>query len=153
MTTLPITLTIAAAAALINIWLGSRVSRVRIRDKVLTGDGGNDRILCRMRAQANFVEYTPFFLILLGLIELARGSATWLWAVSIVYILARLAHPFGMDRRAPNLLRMGSVIVTWAVLVGLAAYALSIPYLSRKAPDVSSAYALSSSAEGGTKLS
>jgi uncharacterized membrane protein YecN with MAPEG domain len=132
--TLPITLTIAAAAVLINIWLGARVSQLRIRHKVSIGDAGNDRVACRMRAHANFVEYTPLFLILLGLIELARGSQDWLWAVAILFILARLAHPFGMDRPAPNPLRMGGTIVTWTVLIGLAGYALAIPYLDRGKP-------------------
>ena len=131
---LPITLTIAGAAALINHWLGFRVSRLRIRHKISVGDQDNEQVRCRMRAQANFVEYTPLFLILLALIELARGSQTWLWAVAIVYILARLAHPFGLDRPAPNPLRMGGILVTWAVLLGLGAYALAIPYLERSRP-------------------
>lgn len=128
MMTLPITLTIAAAAALISLWLGARVSQLRIRHKVSIGDAGNERVACRMRAHANFAEYTPLFLILLGLVELARGSQPWLWGVGILYILARLAHPFGMERPAPNPLRMGGVMITWAVLLGLAIYALTIPY-------------------------
>ncbi|HZG07426.1 MAG TPA: MAPEG family protein [Allosphingosinicella sp.] len=126
--TLPITLTIAAAAALINIWLATRVSRLRFRDKVSVGDGGNERLTSRMRAHANFVEYTPFFLILLALVELSAGSSTWLWVAAIVFILARLAHPFGMERRAPNLMRAGGAVVTWLMLLGLALYALAIPY-------------------------
>lgn len=131
---LPITLTIASAAALINLWLGFRVSRLRIRHKISVGDQDNDQVRCRMRAQANFIEYTPLFLILLGLVELARGSQTWLWAVAILYILARLAHPFGMDRPAPNRLRLAGILVTWLVLLGLALYALAIPYLERSKP-------------------
>ena len=131
MTTLPITLTIAAAAAIINVWLAVRVSQLRVRHKVSIGDEGNDRVLCRMRAHANFVEYTPLFLILLAAVELARGSATWLWGVAILYILARLLHPFGMDRPAPNILRMTGIVVSWAVLLGLAVYALAIPYSDR----------------------
>ena len=131
MTTLPITLTIAAAAAIINVWLAVRVSQLRVRHKVSIGDDGNDQIRCRMRAHANFVEYTPLFLVLLAAVELARGSATWLWAVAILYILARLLHPFGMDRPAPNILRMTGTVVTWAVLLGLAVYALAIPYSDR----------------------
>jgi uncharacterized membrane protein YecN with MAPEG domain len=127
--TLPITLTIAAAAALINIWLASRVSRLRFSDKVSIGDGGNNRLTSRMRAHANFVEYTPFFLILLALVELSVGSRTWLWAAAILFILGRLAHPFGMDRPAPNPLRVGGILLTWLVLLGLALYALAIPYL------------------------
>ncbi len=131
MTMLPITLTIAGAAVLINIWLGLRVSQLRLRHKVSIGDAGNDRVACRMRAHANFIEYTPLFLILLAAIELARGPQTWLWGVSIVYILARLMHPFGMDRPAPNPLRMAGALITWIVLLGLAAYAISIPYAGR----------------------
>ena len=135
MVTLPITLTMAAAAALINVWLGLRVSQLRRRDKVSVGDAGNARLATRMRAHANFVEYTPFFLILLGLVELSRGSAGWLWATAIVYVLARLAHPFGMDRPAPNPVRMLSMLVTWLVLIGLAAYAISVSYApQRQAP-------------------
>ena len=122
--TLPITLTIAAGAALINIWLGTRVSRLRLRHKVSVGDAGNETIVNRMRAQANFVEYTPFFLVLLAAIELADGSGTWLWAVAVLYIVGRLLHPFGLDRPSPNPLRMIGILVTWAVLAGLAGYAL-----------------------------
>jgi uncharacterized membrane protein YecN with MAPEG domain len=127
--TLPITLTIAAAAVLINIWLGARISRLRLHHKVSVGDAGNPAIEARMRAQANFIEYTPLFLILLALIELSIGSETWLWGVAILFILARLAHPFGMDRPAPNKLRLIGILVTWGVLVGLALYALAIPYM------------------------
>jgi uncharacterized protein len=124
--TLPITLTIAAAAVLINIWLGTRVSRLRLRHKVSVGDGGNDAISCRMRAHANFIEYTPLFLILLALVELAEGSESWLWGVAILFILGRLAHPFGMDRPAPNKLRLIGILITWTVLLGLALYAIAI---------------------------
>ena len=141
MVTLPITLTIAAAAALINIWLGVRVSQVRRRHKVSIGDAGNQGLACRMRAHANFTEYTPFFLILLAAVELARGPESWLWGVGIIYILGRLAHPFGMDRPAPNALRIGGMIVTWAVLAGLAAYALTIPYSSQSGRTAPVSYA------------
>ena len=141
MQSLPITLTIAAAAALINIWLGARVSQLRIRHKVSIGDAGNERIAARMRAHANFVEYTPIFLVLLAAIELSRGSATWLWGVAIAYIVGRLAHPFGMDRPAPNPLRMGGTIITWVALLALAVYALTIPYLDRAGTTAGVSYA------------
>lgn len=129
---LPITLTIAAAAAILNIWLAMRTGRVRLANKISLGDGGNPQLLARMRAHANFAEYTPFFLILLGLIELAHGTSTWLWGVAILYILGRIAHAFGMDRPAPNALRGGGVAITMLILLGLAGYALSIPYLTPK---------------------
>lgn len=155
MDVLTITLTIAGAAALLNLWLGTRVSQLRIRDKVSIGDGGNAAVAARMRAHANFAEYTPIFLILLGLVELARGSQTWLWGVGILFILGRLMHPFGMDRPAPNPLRMGGTFITWLTLAGLAIYALSIPYVERAKAGPGTYVGLSTSASslsGGTKL-
>ena len=153
MQTLPITLTIAGALALIALWLSARVSRLRMRDKVSIGDGGNLTIVTRMRAHANFVEYAPLFLILLGLVELARGSQTWLWATAILFVLGRLAHAFGMDRPAPNALRIGGMIATYAPLTILAGYALAIPYLERAATTPTYAAFGFSDASGGRKLS
>src|SRR3954469_16639790 len=76
---LPITLTMTGAATLLNLWLGMRVSQLRTAYRIAIGDGGNDALIARMRAQANYVENTPFFLILLGLTELAIGPRLWLW--------------------------------------------------------------------------
>jgi hypothetical protein len=131
MAMLPITLTIAGAATLLNIWLGLRVSLLRRRHKISIGHGGQSAIATRMRAHANYIEYAPFFLILLALIEMARGSLGWLWIAGILFILGRLAHAFGMDRAGANALRVGGIAVTWICLLGLAGYALAIPYLER----------------------
>jgi uncharacterized membrane protein YecN with MAPEG domain len=134
MTMLPITLTIAGAAALMNVWLGLRVSLLRRRHKVSIGDGGNTDVAARMRAHSNLIEYTPFFLILLALVELARGSAVWLWVVGMLFIVGRLLHPFGMDRPGAMALRVAGIVITWACLLGLAAYALSLPYMQSRKP-------------------
>jgi len=128
---LPITLTIAGAAAIVNFWLAIRIVALRIKLKVLIGDGGNALLQTRMRAQLNYMEYTPLILILLGLIEFARGTSTWLWAAGIIYILGRIVHPFGMDKQTTHPLRAVGIITTWIVLIGLAAYAISIPYVTR----------------------
>ena len=128
---LPITLTIAGAAALLNIWIARRVGQMRLTNKISIGDGGHPGLTARMRAHANFVEYTPFFLILLALIELAVGSKVWLWVVAVLFILGRIAHAFGMDRPSSDRLRlrMAGVIITMLVLLGLALYAIALPYL------------------------
>jgi uncharacterized membrane protein YecN with MAPEG domain len=130
MTVLPIALTIAAAAVLLNIWLGMRVMRVRMAHKVLMGDGGVPLLTARMRAQASFIEYAPLFVILLALVELAHGSATWLWLGAILFILGRVAHAFGMDRPAPNPLRAGGMAASMLPMLALAGYALAMPYLT-----------------------
>jgi uncharacterized protein len=126
---LPITLTAAGAAALINFWLAIRCGRIRTNHKIMVGDGGNEALVAAMRAQSNFVEYTPFVLILIGLIELAMGTSTWLWIVSTVYLLGRVAHGLGMTDSLPKG-RMIGTIITFLTLLGLALYALTIPYLS-----------------------
>jgi uncharacterized protein len=129
MTVLPITLTAAGAAALINIWLAIRCGRVRVSQKILIGDGGNEAMTAAMRAHANFVEYTPFVLILLAVIELALGSPTWLWIVSGAYLLARVLHGLGMTGTFKPGRGIG-ITVTMLVLIGLAGVAIAIPYLS-----------------------
>jgi uncharacterized membrane protein YecN with MAPEG domain len=102
---LPITLTLAGAAALLNIWLAARVSRMRAALKVSIGDGGVEPLVRRMRAHANYAENMPIVLILIGLIELAGGDARILWAAGIIFILARICHGFGMDQGSPRRLR------------------------------------------------
>ncbi len=128
---LPITLTMTGAAAILNIWLGWRVGQVRLSENVSIGDGGSPLVSSRMRAHANYTEYTPFVLILIALVELAVGTELWLWAVGAVYLLARIAHAFGMDRPAPNPFRMVGILVTMLVLVGLGLYAVAIPQLHK----------------------
>jgi uncharacterized protein len=127
---LPITLTIAGAAAILHIWLSLRVSRLRRPLKIGVGDGGNEVLARRMRAHGNFAENVPIFLVLLGFLELAMGRELWLWGAAILFILARIAHAFGMDRPGANALRVGGISVTWLVLLGLALYAIFIAYRS-----------------------
>ncbi|WP_066724889.1 MAPEG family protein [Sphingomonas pituitosa] len=123
---LPVALTSAGAAALINLWLAIRVIQLRHAEKILTGDGGSPRLLARMRAQMNFVEYTPFVLILIGLIELAQGTRFYLWVIAAVYLLGRVLHGFGMDgwRRGREI----GALITFLVLAGLGLYAAWLGY-------------------------
>jgi len=125
---LPITLTIAGAAAILHVWLSLRVSRLRRPLKIGIGDGGNEILHRRIRAHANFSENVPLTLVLLGFVELATGGNLWLWGAAILFILARIAHAFGMDRAGANPLRVGGIGLSWLVLLGLGAYAIFIGY-------------------------
>jgi uncharacterized membrane protein YecN with MAPEG domain len=124
MTPGPITLFTAAAAVAVNIWLGGRVVRSRREHGVKIGDGGNEFVLRRMRAQANFIENTPFFLILLGGLESSGGNRPALGAIAAAFILARIAHPIGMD--GPHLFRwrMFGMMTSVAALVALSLWAI-----------------------------
>lgn len=125
---LPISLTIAAGAALLNIWIAMRVGRVRGEAKVSIGDGGDERLIRRMRAHSNYVENTPFVLILLALVELSAGSSIWLWAVGALYLVARILHAIGMD--GLGWARGAGITVTMLIQLGLAVAALLTVYLT-----------------------
>lgn len=123
---LPISLTIAAGAALLNIWLSLRVGRVRRKSEVFVGDGGNDALIRRMRAHSNFVENTAFVLILLALVELGIGSSVWLWAAGALYLVGRILHAIGMDGMMWG--RMAGTIITILTQLGLAIFAIYTVY-------------------------
>ena len=132
MMVLPITLSIAAAAGLLNLWAGARVSQVRLREKISIGDGGHELLTRRMRAQANLVEYAPIVLILLGAIELAIGSPQWLWAVGAAFIVGRVLHLFGMDGGQLGFGRRIGILLTMLILLGLALLAAYVALTSGK---------------------
>ena len=123
---LPITLSAAAAAAVLNFWLSTRIGIVRRARLVAHGDGGHDQLARRMRAQTNFVEYTPFILILCAAIELAGRGGLWLSAVMAIYFLARVAHAIGMDGDGVPKTRQVGIAITFLTLLGLAVYAVLI---------------------------
>ena len=135
---LPITLTLAGAAAILHIWLAARVSRYRRHFKIGLGDGGNEALLRRVRAHGNYIENMPLFLILTGLLELAGGDRRSLWAAGIVFILARIVHAFGMDSAARLRFRVAGLGVSTLVLIGLAGWALSYAYRQppERAPEI-----------------
>jgi uncharacterized membrane protein YecN with MAPEG domain len=124
---LPITLTLAAACALINFWLAARCTTFRVKG-ILHGDGGNAMLAKRMRAHANFTEFAPIVLILFLVVELAVGASLWLWIAAAVFALARIAHAIGMDADKPTPWRAGGIMLTVVIMLGLAVTALYIAY-------------------------
>lgn len=125
---LPIALTTTGAAALINAWLAVRVGRVRMSEKVLMGDGGNARVIGRMRAHANFNEFTPIVLILLALVEFATGTSLWLWIVALIFLIGRVLHGLGMDGLPKG--RAIGAVTALVITIGLGLYAATLPYWS-----------------------
>ena len=126
--TLPITLVTAGAAAILALWLGLRTGGSRRSAKVSIGDGGDDALITRMRAQANYVEYAPFIVILVGAIELTQGSSTWLWVAAMLFLVARVLHPLGMDGLKGA--RMAGTLITFILLLGLGGYAVALPLIA-----------------------
>jgi uncharacterized membrane protein YecN with MAPEG domain len=128
MTPIPVTLLAAAVATAINLWLGARISKFRRDLKVSIGDGGREPLLRRMRAQANFIENAPLFLILLGGLELSGGNSSALTGCATLFMLGRVTHAVGMDGgerkwwRASGMTSSTAatlVLMIWAVVVSI----------------------------------
>jgi uncharacterized membrane protein YecN with MAPEG domain len=126
--TLTYTLMFAVAFTVLNLWLALRTGQARLASKVSIGDGGNPLLAARMRAQANFLEYVPLALILIGLIEMRVGASQWLFGLGIVLVVARIAHAFGMERPIPNPFRAGGLIATMLVTVALIVWGALLLY-------------------------
>ncbi len=120
------TLSLAAAAVVINMWLAMRCGRLRASEKILHGDGGHEPLLRRMRAQSNFIEYTPLMLILIGVIELTGKGGTWLAIVGAVFMVGRVLHAVGMDNPEVGKPRMIGMLATMLPMLGLAVVAVLI---------------------------
>ena len=120
---LPTTLSLAAAAAVINFWLSLRIGKLRMTHKVSIGDGNNPKLYARMRAQANFGENTPIALILIALVELAGKGGWWLPLLGAAFMLGRVAHAMGMDGAFKPGRPIG-MITSFATHLGLAVVAI-----------------------------
>ena len=126
---LPITLTTAGVLGLLGLVLSFRVSMGRGKHKIFMGDGGNPDMIVRMRTQANFVEYVPLLLVLLGLLELGGANRTALIVGAAVLVVARVLHAIGMA--GPMALRVTGAIATYLLLAAGSIYGLvlAIPNL------------------------
>lgn len=117
MTALPVTSLYAGLLAFVLLWLSVVVIGHRRRSRVSLGAGQDEGLLQATRAHGNFIEYTPFCLILLALLE-ASGSAAWLLhALGLLLLAGRVAHGVGLMHQ-PNsfLLRQLGMAATFTVL-------------------------------------
>ena len=121
---LPITLVTACVAGLMLIWLSVRVIQSRLKDEVLIGEGNSEELLFKIRTQANFSEYVPLFLIILGLVESAGGHATALMVFAGVFIAARVLHVFGMGAQANLTFRQLGMVGTFLCMAVMSLYGI-----------------------------
>jgi hypothetical protein len=127
---MPVTALYAASLAVVLIVLSFRVIGERRGKRVEIGDGADRELLRRMRVHANFIEYTPYCLILLALAESLKAPALALHAIGLTLVVGRILHAYGLSQ-TPHILRarvagmiltitaIGSVAALCAALAGL----------------------------------
>lgn len=118
-----ITALYAALAAFLLIALSVNVVRARYRFRVRLGDGGQDKIVHAIRAHANFIEYTPLFLILLVLAEQQGLAPMYVHIIGGGFILGRLSHAYAI---AIDEARTGDVSLFRMLGMGLTLTAIGV---------------------------
>jgi len=121
MTLLEIVAFYIALNLLLATLLFARVSQFRFSKKINLGDGGDNQMTARIRAQGNFIENTPF--ALLGLIGLAmlKAHPIALHIFGILFFIGRIIHAIGMA----NIFNQGRLIgsiLTLSSFIGQALY-------------------------------
>lgn len=115
----PVTSLYAALLGLMFILLSDLVSRTRKKRQVSLGHGGDPMLERIMRAHGNFVEYVPFGLILLLLLEMSDASTWALQLFGLMLLVGRALHAYGMlfpDGVISG--RFWGTALTWLMILG-----------------------------------
>lgn len=123
----------AGLLGLMFVMLSFYITRVRTRFHVGLGDGGALELSRAIRAQGNFAEYTPLFLVFCMLVEYQGLPAKIIHGFCIAFVLGRIMHAYSLLKAevyvdgkltAAPLWRMGGMILTFTCLGLLAALLL-----------------------------
>lgn len=120
---LPITTLTAALLGLCQFWLTLQVIKLRRRHHVSIGDQSHKDLALAIRAHANFTEYVPISLILLGLAELNGGHPLALAGFAVLMLAGRLLHAWAfLHDRELSWPRVRGMQFTLVTLASLAVY-------------------------------
>ena len=129
---MPITAFYAALLALLFVVLSFRTIGLRRAKRVEIGDGGDNDLLRRMRVHANFAEYVPIALVLMGAAESLKLAPPMLHAIGAMLLCGRIAHGYALSQ-TPHILQLrvfGMIATITAIISGAVACAvLSAPSL------------------------
>ena len=126
---MPITSLFAGLLSLLFIALSVLVIVRCYQTKTAVGAGADDQMQRRIRAHANFAEYTPLVLLLMALCETAGSSGALLQALGAAFVAGRISHAYSMVFHEPRhgriLFRQIGMVITFSVLGIFALMALS----------------------------
>lgn len=77
--------------------LSARVVQMRGPGGPSLGDGGSPVLLRRIRAHANFSEYVPFILLMIGFLEASHLNTYLLHGMGITLLIARFLHGYALS--------------------------------------------------------
>ncbi len=121
----------ASLSALLIVRLSISVIKLRRKNRISVGDGGNEELQLAIRTHANAVEYIPITLLLLLMLELNGAPKILIHLLGATLITGRIIHAIGIP--AKNLKkRVLGMQITIFLLIGLAV--LNILFLAFAGP-------------------
>ncbi len=115
--------------ALLLIFLSIRIIQIRSKNGVAIGFQSDDYLQRAIRAQANFVEYVPFSLVLISFAELREISVLVIHILCIMLVLGRFLHAYGVSQVAEDLrFRQVGMGLTFSCLI-FACLAVTASYI------------------------
>jgi uncharacterized membrane protein YecN with MAPEG domain len=109
----------ASLSALLIVKLSISVIKLRRKNRISVGDGGNEELRLAIRTHANAVEYIPITLLLLLMLELNGAPNILIHVFGITLLIGRIIHAMGLP--AKNLpKRILGMQITIYLLIGLA---------------------------------
>jgi uncharacterized protein len=122
----------ASLLALLFLFLSLRVIGWRRQQRVEIGHGEDAQLLRRMRVHANFAEYVPFALLLMGLAENLGPPHILTHLVGPTLVIGRVLHAYGLSQ-TPHILRyrvLGMQLTFAAIgIAALMCFSLAALYL------------------------
>lgn len=109
----------ASLAALFIVRLSLAVIKLRRKNRVSVGDGGNEALQLAIRAHANAVEYIPMALMLLLLLELNGAPKLLIHSLGAALLIGRILHAMGLSGKDLKKRVLGMQITIY-LLIGLA---------------------------------
>ena len=88
----------AALLGLIFVVLSIKTIIIRRQNKVAVGDGNNLLLPRAMRVHANFAEYTPIAIILVGFVEGLKYNVIIVHILLTAFLLGRIIHAYGLSK-------------------------------------------------------
>ena len=107
----------ASLGALLIVWLSLRVIKLRHRERVSLGDGGNDELRAAIAAQANAVEYIPIALLLLFALEFNEAPTLLVQLLGVTLLTGRVVHAYALLGEHLGLRVRGMQITLWTIIV------------------------------------
>ncbi|MBH0056330.1 MAPEG family protein [Pseudoalteromonas sp. SWXJZ94C] len=109
--------TYAALLAFYYIYLSFNVIKLRKAQQVSLGDNGEPSLQRAIRAHGNFMEYVPFAIILLFLVEYQGLASHYCHILGGMLLVGRVFHNSGIVEKNMRFRQIGAVLTFLVIII------------------------------------